>query len=46
MNSKQFKDVEEFFNTMPKLAHTVKVKNPETKVESEVTIEGLASFFS
>jgi len=46
MNSKQFKEVEEFFDTMPKLAHTIKVKNPETKVESEVTIEGLASFFS
>jgi len=46
MNSKQFKEVEEFFDTMPKLAHTIKVTNPETKVESEVTIEGLASFFS
>jgi len=46
MNSKQFKDVEEFFNTMPKLAHNIKVVNPETKVESDVTIEGLASFFS
>ena len=46
MNSKQFKDIETFFETMPKLEHTVKVKNPETKVESEVTIEGLASFFS
>jgi len=46
MNSKQFKDIETFFETMPKLQHTVKVKNPETKVESEVNIEGLASFFS
>jgi len=46
MNTKQFKDIEEFFNTMPKLAHTVKVKNPETGVESEVVLEGLASFFS
>ena len=46
MNSKQFKEVEEFFDTMPKLAHTIKVTNPETKVESDVTIEGLASFFS
>ena len=46
MNSKQFKDIETFFETMPKLEHTVKVKNPETKVESEVNIEGLASFFS
>ena len=46
MNSKQFKDIEAFFETMPKLSHKVKVMNPETKVESEVVIEGLASFFS
>tara|TARA_B100001250_G_scaffold351077_1_gene323068 strand:+ start:233 stop:955 length:723 start_codon:yes stop_codon:yes gene_type:complete len=46
MNSKQFKQVEEFFNTMPKLAHTLNVTNPNTKVKSDVTIEGLASFFS
>jgi len=46
MNTKQFKQIEEFFNTMPKLSHTVKVINPETNVESEVVLEGLASFFS
>ena len=46
MNSSQFKGIEKFFETMPKLSHTVKVKNPETKVESEVVIEGLASFFA
>ena len=46
INSKQFKEVETFFETMPKLSHKVKVTNPETKVESEVVIEGLASFFS
>ena len=46
MNSKQFKDIEFFFETMPKLSHTLNVTNPETKVESEVVIEGLASFFS
>ena len=46
MNSKQFKDVESFFTTMPKLSHTIKVKNPNTQVESEVVLEGLASFFS
>ena len=46
MNTKQFKDVEEFFNTMPKLSHTINVKNPKTGVESEVVLEGLASFFS
>ena len=46
MNSKQFKDVEAFFDTMPKLTHTLKVTNPQTKVENEVVIEGLASFFN
>ena len=45
MNSQQFKKIEEFFTSMPKLSHTIKVKNPETKVESEVVLEGLASFF-
>ena len=45
MNSFQFKKIEEFFTSMPKLSHTIKVKNPETKVESEVVLEGLASFF-
>ena len=45
MNSSQFKDIEKFFETMPKLSHTVKVKNPKTKVESEVVLEGLSSFF-
>ena len=46
MNSAQFKEIESFFTTMPKLSHTVKVTNPETKVESEVVLEGLASFFA
>ena len=46
LNTKQFKDVEEFFRTMPKLSHTVKVTNPHTKVESDVVLEGLAAFFS
>ena len=46
LNSKQFKEIEEFFTTMPKLSHTIKVKNPNTGVESEVILEGLASFFS
>jgi hypothetical protein len=46
MNSSQFKDIEKFFETMPKLSHTVKVTNPNTKVESEVVLEGLASFFA
>ena len=45
MNSSQFKEVEKFFETMPKLSHTLKVLNPKTKVESDVVLEGLASFF-
>ena len=45
MNSNQFKEVENFFETMPKLSHKIKVKNPKTKVESDVVLEGLASFF-
>ena len=45
MNSNQFKEVEKFFETMPKLSHTVKVYNPTTKIESDVVLEGLASFF-
>jgi len=46
MNSNQFKEIEKFFETMPKLSHTVTVTNPKTKVESDVVIEGLASFFA
>ena len=46
LNTKQFKDVEKFFTTMPKLSHTVKVKNPKTGVENKVVLEGLAAFFS
>jgi len=46
MNSSQFKDIEKFFETMPKLSHTLNVTNPNTKVESEVVLEGLASFFA
>jgi len=46
MNSSQFKDIEKFFETMPKLSHKIKIKNPKTGVESEVVLEGLASFFA
>lgn len=46
MNSSQFKGIETFFETMPKLSHKIKVTNPNTKVESEVVLEGLASFFA
>ena len=45
LNSSQFKKVESFFTTMPKLLHTVKVTNPNTKVDSEIKLEGLQSFF-
>lgn len=46
LTTQQFKDIEKFFETMPKLSHTIKVKNPNTKVESEVVLEGLTSFFA
>ena len=46
MNSSQFKEIEKFFETMPKLSHTIKVTNPATGIESDVTLEGLASFFA
>ena len=46
LTSTQFKEIETFFETMPKLAHNLKIKNPKTGVESEVTLEGLTSFFA
>ena len=46
MNSQQFKDIESFFETMPKLSHTISVTNPKTKVKSDVVLEGLAAFFA
>ena len=46
MNSSQFKEIEKFFETMPKLSHEVKVTNPNTKVESTIVLEGLSSFFA
>ena len=46
MNSSQFKQIETFFETMPKLSHTVKVRNPASGVESEVVLEGLSNFFA
>jgi len=45
MNSLQFKKIETFFETMPKLSHNITVINPKTKVENEVVLEGLSSFF-
>ena len=46
LNTKQFRVIEGFFDTMPKLSHSIKVKNPKTSVESTVVLEGLAAFFS
>tara|TARA_B100002019_G_scaffold250915_1_gene231061 strand:+ start:10926 stop:11651 length:726 start_codon:yes stop_codon:yes gene_type:complete len=45
-NSKQFQQIQKYFETMPKLSHTLEVENPNTGVKSEVVIEGLASFFA
>ena len=46
MNSMQFKEIEKFFESMPKLSHSVTFTNPKTKVESTVVLEGLSSFFA
>jgi len=46
MNSSQFKLIEKFFETMPKLSHEIQIKNPNTGVESTVVLEGLSSFFA
>ena len=45
LNSKQYKQVEKFFATMPKLSHTINVTNPNTKKKSSIVLEGLADFF-
>ena len=45
LNTTQFQEVQAFFDTMPRLQHTITVKNPKTKVESEVTLTGLNDFF-
>jgi hypothetical protein len=46
MNTKQFKQVQVFFDTMPKLKHTIKITNPKTKKTSDVTLSGLNDFFA
>ena len=46
MNSKQFQDVQKFFETMPKLSHQIELFNPKTEVTSTITLEGLAAFFA
>ena len=45
LQTKHFKKVQQFFDTMPKLKHTIKVKNPKTKKESEIVLAGLNDFF-
>ena len=45
LNTKQFQDVQKFFDTMPKLKHEITIKNPKTKKESKVTLTGLNDFF-
>ena len=45
MNTAQFKKIQKFFDTMPKLKHEIKVKNPKTKKESKITLTGLNDFF-
>ncbi len=46
MNSAQFKEIEKFFDTMPKLSHEIEVVNPKTKEKGTVVLEGLSSFFA
>ena len=46
LNSKQFQDVQSFFDTAPKLKHEITIKNPKTKVESKVVLSGLGDFFA
>jgi hypothetical protein len=46
MNNEQFQSVQAFFETLPKLSHTLEIVNPKTGVKSEVVLEGLASFFA
>ena len=46
LSSKQYKEVERFFATMPKLSHTIEIVNPKTKKKSSIVLEGLADFFA
>ena len=46
LSTKQFKDVQKFFETMPKLKHEITLKNPKTKKESKITLTGLNDFFA
>ena len=46
LNTKQFRELQKFFDTMPRLTHTVTIENPKTKVKSEVVLSGLNDFFA
>ena len=46
LNTKQFQDIQAFYDTMPKLKHTITVKNPKTEKENIVVLSGLADFFA
>ena len=46
LNTKQFAELQKFFDTMPKLKHVVKIENPETKVKSDILLQGLSDFFA
>ena len=46
MNNLQFQEVQKFFETMPKVSHTIEVFNPKTEKKSEMVLEGMASFFA
>ena len=46
LEPKQFRAIEEFFETMPKLSHTIQVLNPKTGVKNEIVMEGVGSFFA
>ena len=46
LGSKQFKEIEKFFTTMPKLTHEIKITNPNTKIVNNIKLEGLAAFFN
>jgi len=46
LNTKQFAELQKFFDTMPKLKHVVKIENPETKVKNDILLQGLSDFFA
>ena len=46
LTSEHFQKIEKFFETMPKLKHTLKVTNPKTKKENTIELEGLSDFFA